>query len=1545
MTDPARSSKRLPATLGEAFFEQAKRPTHDVAMQFIEPGGASLGESAITSLTFDELARKATSVALSVTGLAKAGDRALILCEPGPDYVAALLGCFYAGLIAVPAYPPMTSGVDQRVQRVAEDSRPSVVLTTALLAPQCEAINLRDLDHSARAEIVVVDELRQTDAKYTPQSAAPDSVALLQYTSGSTGEPRGVMLSHANILSNVTAIASHLNISGDDQAVFWLPPYHDMGLMGGILTPMLHGFGTTLMSPLSFLYDPLLWLEALTEYRTTISAAPSFAYDLCVRKAAAERVATFDLESLRVLINGAEPISYATMNRFTERFREVGFRRTAFMPCYGLAEATLMVTGTGPDEDLRIADPEPGAKDRAGRQGSPATEGAVSVGSTGRNGTVLIVDVETHRVCEEGETGEIWFQGPGVALGYWNNEKESQTVFGGRLVDGLGRDPFLRTGDLGTLCNGELYIAGRLKDLIIIRGRNYYPHDIEHTAIRADSRLRPGCIAAFEVEGASGPEVVVVAEPRATLTGDATEEIWQNIRRHISQEHGLAIAELVVIGRTTSLKTSSGKIRRRPTRAAYLDGSLTVMARHRKAHLAADAPVLPSHGGRRASTTRLTGASRGENDVATLELVRTHTASLLGDTVREAVDARLTFTQLGLDSEGAIELSSRLGEAMNIRLPATLAYDHPTPLAVAEYLRLRTEGGGQREMVRPSPSCAQEPIAIVGMSCRFPGDIWSPDDLWQFVASGGDAIGEFPSDRGWDLERLYNPDPDHPGTSYTRQGGFLKNAADFDADFFSISPLEAVMMDPQQRLLLEGAWEAVEHAGIDPASLKDSDTGVFTGVMTYDYGVGSDFEAHHGFGTANIGGAMVPGRIAYTLGLHGPAFSVDAACSTGLVAIHLACQALRQGECSLALAGAVTVLSHPGMFRLFSRQRRLAIDGRCKSFAAAADGAGFSEGMGVLALERLSDAQSNGHRVLAAVRGSATGHDGASNGLTAPNGPSQERVIRQALANAGVTASDVDAVEAQGSGTALGDSIEGYALLATYGQGRPHDRPLWLGSVKSNIGHSHAAGGMAGVIKMVQAMRYALLPATLHVDEPTPYVDWSMGEVRLLTEPQQWPTCDRPRRAGVSSFGATGTNAHLILEQPPNAEDLTREEKAPSVPRLPVVPLLVSGKSVEALCAQAARLRSHLQQVSEFDQFDVAFSLATTRAQFPYRAGVVGSDRELLLAGLEALQHGKQADYLLKGDATSEGKTAVLFSGEPSQWAGTDRQLREIFPIFAQTLDEVCGEVDRHLDHSVREWMSKQKPEATALPDRTELAQAAAFALEVALYRLIESLGIKPDYLVGHSIGELVAAYVAGVLSLEDAAMLAVARGRLLGASRDDDGMLADFAAITRDLHFSEPAFPIFSSQTGAQLTANETSAPIHWTNRMDVSARFSDLVGALERASVSRFLELGAAGELSTIVSRYLSDEIKRDALVAHALEPPRAATETLIGLVTDAYAHGVEIDWHELFAGRGAHPVELPTYAFQRSRYWPHDGEDLAAAFLDTTRALSATGNGDGE
>ncbi|MFE1029755.1 beta-ketoacyl synthase N-terminal-like domain-containing protein [Streptomyces sp. NPDC058818] len=1170
-----------------------------------------------------------------------------------------------------------------------------------------------------------------------PVEVRPESPFLLLPSSGTTSaRPKICVHSHDGLLTNSRAATED---SADAYA-------------GTVLTacPLTHCFG--LQSAYSALFragrqvllgtwDVDRFFElARREHPTVVVAVPAQLHDVVSRAADFADGAGFRPE--RVLTAGA-----ALPPALVRSVREA--LDTALVVVWGMSEAgngTSSLAGDPPDVASR------------------------SVGRPTRDAEMRVLG-EDGRPCPPGEPGELHYRSPSMFRGYLGEPELTRRA--------VSRDGWLRTGDLASIGeDGLVVFHGRSAELINVGGRKFNAVEVQAlladlpgigplaVVAKPDPRLgeypvlvvteRP---AEDGVPGTAGAPGGTPGRPRGTV---GLDEATAFLRGLGTAEYKIPL-ELVVLPELP--RTPAGKINRLALER------LLAEAAARPAPLPADV-VRPDLRTALdlviASVAEVTAASGEGED---------------GGTPSAPIGPDTTFRSHGLDSAASVRLRNVLAEATGLPLPAGLAFDFPTPAVLARELAGLARPREVVGVTGPEGTAAGdgEPVAIVSMACRLPGGADSPEALWELLREGTDAVSAFPEDRGWDLDALFGDDPDAPGTSVAREGGFLHDAAHFDAGFFQMSAREALATDPQQRLLLETAWEAVERARIDAATLRGSRTGVFTGAMYHDYAAGAAGALESLLPVGTAGGAL-SGRIAYALGLNGPALTVDTACSSSLVALHLACRSLRAGESDLALAGGVAVMATPAAFTGFSRLRGLSPDGRCKSFGEDADGAAWSEGVGLLLLERLTDARRNGHPVLAVIQGSAVNQDGASNGLTAPNGPAQRQVVRQALADAGVSADEVDAVEGHGTGTILGDPIEAEALLDTYGQDRPPGRPLWLGSVKSNLGHTQAAAGAAAVIKMVLALRHGLLPRTLHADTPTTRVDWDRGTVRLLSEARAWPREDgRPRRAGISSFGISGTNAHLVLAEAPDpgpGPDTAQEPGGGTVPEgfahLGTVPWLVSAKDGDALRGQARRLAAYAAAHPEVSGRDIAYSLLTTRTLHPHAAVLTGDDRNGLRAAAEAYARGEAPGCAVRALTGGAAEAAFVFTGQGSQRLGMGRGLAAAFPVFDAALREVCALLDPLLERPLTAvmWAAPDSGEAASL-DGTGYAQPALFAFEVALYRLLESWGTVPDRLVGHSVGEIAAAHVAGVLSLRDACVLVAARGRLMQALPPGGTMVA----------------------------------------------------------------------------------------------------------------------------------------------------------------------------
>ncbi|KUO03211.1 type I polyketide synthase [Streptomyces caeruleatus] len=1388
------------------------------------------------AVTYRELERRTARLGghLVALGLPR-GARVAILLGNRVEMVESYLAVNRAGCVGVPVNPHSS---DAELRYVLTDSDAQAVITDTAHAEQVRAIGPRHLV-VAGAELpdtLSYDDLSTREPAVPPRDdLGLDEPAFLLYTSGTTGRPKGVLSTQRAALWNAAnCYVPMVGLSAADTLLWPLPLFHTLGHHLCVMAVTAVGATAHLMAG----FSAAEVLDELRSRPYTFLVGVPTIYHNLVHAAGAEGLTLPALRvcfiagavSTPAL---AEAFEAAYGVRLTDSYgsTETSGTMTAMRP-----DGERVPGSCGPPVpglDLRVVDPDTGVEVPTGEEGEVWVSGPnVMLGY--HNLPEATAEVlrdgwyRTGDLARRNDAGYLWITG----------RRNDVIIRGGENVHPteieavLARVPGVRDAAVTALADDEF---GQVPVALVVpepdgldcaelfawcrRELAYFKVPVEVRAVTALPRTATGKVArkalaelpgrllavagshtGLHLMGAGGELAPLpggelpaaagsLAGREVVLAGDAGEPA-DLIARHLvayheawrvglpGPEHGATVT-VTVAGATvtitiagfapTTLVLAEGltehRIRNAVDVALSRPGS-TLVAAVRSAPAAAQ-DRLPD----RVDLTGITGTDLGRRLV---DLVTGQVTEVMGDTV--GIDPDRALREYGLTSVDAVRLRDRVAAATGLRLPTTLAFEYPSVRAIAGFLRDELTGSPEPQAITGARTAVptgtdhdpdDDPVVLVGIGCRYPGGVATPDELWRLVADGVDATSEFPDDRGWDLDRLFDSDPGRSGTSRTRRGGFLRDMADFDPEFFGISPREALAMDPQHRLLLETSWEALEHAGIDPTSLKGARVGVYAGLIYHDYVTDPDrvpreVEGYLGTGTV---GAAATGRISYVLGLRGPALTVDTACSSSLVAIHLAAQSIRRGECELALAGGVSVMATPQTFVEYSRQGALAEDGRSKAFAAAADGTGWAEGVGMVVLERLSHARRAGHPVLAVIRGSAVNQDGASNGLTAPSGTAQQQVIRLALRDAGLTPSDVDAVEAHGTGTRLGDPIEAGALLAAYGQDRV--TPLWLGSLKSNIGHTQAAAGVGGVIKVVQAMRHRVLPKTLHVDEPSPHVDWAAGDVRLLTESMPWPQRDRPARAAVSSFGVSGTNAHVILEAPPK-EPAPTPVAEPSVAEPSVVAWTLSGKTPERLREWAARL---LPVAGDAAPADLAHSLAVSRGHFSHRAVVVGGDREELLAGLRAVAEGKPArNVVVSSGSTADGKVAFVFPGQGTQWLGMAAGLMGE-PVFAESIHACERALKPHVDWSLTEVLAG---DADRLK-RLEVIHPALFSVMVSLAALWRSRGVEPDAVIGHSMGEVAAACVAGALSLEEAARVVVVRSQVIA----ELGVSAGMASVT----------------------------------------------------------------------------------------------------------------------------------------------------------------------
>ncbi|WP_406694053.1 amino acid adenylation domain-containing protein [Singulisphaera sp. Ch08] len=1521
-------------------------------------------------LTYGELDRQARTLGGLLQERLPHGERALLVYPPGLQFLTAFFGCLYAGVVAVPIYPPRPNRPMPRLKAVVSDCAPAAVLTTESLRSEAPRW-FTQVPELAQPQWLATDG--DLDDRLAESWRAPDvgpaTLAFLQYTSGSTAAAKGVMVSHGNLVRNSEWIGGCFASTEASRGVFWLPLHHDMGLIGGVLQTLHCGGTSTLMSPVAFLQRPFRWLQAISQTRATISGGPNFAYDLCVRKVTDEQRASLDLSRWTVAFNGAEPVRAETLERFAAAFAPCGFRREAFLPCYGLAESTLLVSG-GPAEarpvvvSLATAPLEQNQIVRASADES-GSRSLVSSGQIPAGQVVAIVDPETRRRCATDQVGEIWVSSPSVALGYWNRPELTEATFHATLAD-TGEGPFLRTGDLGFVNDGELIVTGRLKDLIIVRGRNVYPQDVEWTVEQSHPALRSEGGAAFSVEVDGDEQLVVVHEVERQVRGNDVSEIFLAIRRAVAEQHELDVHAICLIKAMSLPKTSSGKVQRQASRELYLAGTLDIVGSQVKEVGTGESPPTPL-----ASTPapappepKAEGERPRASDVEAWLIARL--AGTLGIQAGQ-IDTKTPFSGYGLSSLQAVGLAGELQDWLGQPLSPTLVYEYPTIKELAGHLA----GVAHDRADEPSDRHARtEPIAIIGVGCRFPGAD-DPDAFWQLLSHGVDAISAVPTDR-WETATGNGSSKGVPPW-----GGFLDQVDRFDADFFGISPREAVRTDPQQRLLLELAWEALEDAGQAVGRLAGTRTGVYVGISTNDYGrlQWDRADSVDPYIVTGNAASIAANRLSYLLDFRGPSLAIDTACSSSLVAVHLACQSLRNGEATLALAGGVNILLSREIGANFAEAGFLAPDGRCKAFDSRADGYVRAEGAGFVVLKPLSRALADGDPIRALIRGGAVNQDGRSNGLTAPSRQAQEAVLRDAYRAAGVAPSEIQYVEAHGTGTALGDPIEARALGNVLGAGRAADRPCVIGTVKSNIGHLEAAAGIAGLIKTVLALQHRTIPPSLHFENPSPHIPFDELAIEVQGTLRAWPTTEGPALAGVSAFGFGGTNAHVVLESAPAPASI-----ADSGEEAVLLPL--SARSPEALRALTTSYREMLaSSLDGISVRDIAHTASVRRNHHEHRRTLVARSPGEAAAQLIA----EPFLFEERPSAGPPSKLVLVCSGQGAKWRGVGRLLLKREPVFRAVMEQCEACFTPRAGWSLMAQFLADEPADPGA--ETELAQPLTLALQVALAALWRSWGIVPDAIVGHSLGEIAAAHLAGAFDLEDAFRIAHHRGRLmrriaglgltaaLGLARDDaqrfvnasagrlslvalngpefttvsgdpqavrelvdtlkhenvfarildvdcafhspqmDPLLGEFAESLAGLQPRATTTPLVSTVTGKPI-AGESLDAAYWGRNLRQTVLFSPAIETLlaeDRPTL--FLELGAHPLLGASITRILRQQ-GRPGTSLPSLRRGEDEREVMLRSLGALYTAGFDVQWQAVApAGRC---VPLPTYPWQRERFW---------------------------
>ncbi|MEX2600603.1 MAG: beta-ketoacyl synthase N-terminal-like domain-containing protein, partial [Balneolaceae bacterium] len=1595
-----------------------------------------------TVYTYAELDRQARAVAATLGDVA--GERALLIYPPGAEFVAGFFGTLYAGAIPIPAPPPDIARLKRtlpRLRSIILDADASLMVTTSdisesLLGVIDETLEFPQLTWLGTDTV----ELTMADKWEGPPDIDENDVAYLQYTSGSTSTPKGVMITHKNVKANSAVIYQGFGYDSESVEVTWMPYFHDYGLVDGLLQPLYNGIPCYILSPLTFLRRPERWLEVISRVRGTHTQAPNFAYEQCVRRIDDELLPTLDLSCMKTASSGGEPIRTETVQGFRDKFAVCGLKPEAVCPAYGLAEATLLVsakTRTGPpvfssvdaeayknDCIIEVLPDDPAVRSRT----------VTSSGIILDNMDVAIVEGESEQCLPDGVIGEVWVGGDSIGAGYWQHPEESERTFRARLSDDPSRGPFLRTGDLGFVLRNNLYITGRKKDLIIIAGVNHYPQDIEYTVQEADDAIRTDHCVAFSVDVDGEERLVVVAEAAKNLKD--WEPLLTTMRKVISENHEVDLYALQLIRRGTILKTSSGKLRRSGCRNAFLKDKFETRYTWRKESkkpVASEPKKVSSGTTSTEEQTRITGHSIRRHEIE--QWLTSRVADQLS-LPESSIDVNRPLAEVGLTSRAAVSIVGQLEVWLGIKeLSSTLLWEYPTIASLSRHLEAgeslseeaQKEGAEKRATAVRNPEgqqsapeqqkTAAEPLAIVGISCRFP-QAGNPEAFWELLLRGGDAVTEVPEDR-WKSTDYFSEESGKSGFMNNRDGGFLNDVDKFDAAFFDISPAEAEMMDPQQRLLLELAWESFESAGIDPSGAAGADCGVFIGISTNDY---ADLQMADRFRMNPYTGpgksySIAANRISYLFNLQGPSMAIDTACSSSLVALHQARQALQNGDCQMSLVGGVNLLLSPKMSVALAQAGMLSSKGRCSPFDASADGYVRSEGGGMVVLKRLSEAQKDGDRIYAVLRGSAINQDGRSNGLTAPNGLAQQAVVQRAIADSGLTPDRIRYVEAHGTGTPLGDPIEIRSLQNVLGEGRADDRICTIGSVKSNLGHLEAAAGIAGLIKVALSLWHRQIPANSNFTKLNELIRLKDTPFAIADKLQPW--AEDERFAGVSSFGFGGTNAHAILSSAPvgvsvavadsvsvnghgekaaqsagsngqgenqaqptasNGKARPGEENA-DTPERYILP--ISARTSRSLSLLADRYREQLVSDEKATIGDICYSAAVTRRGFEHRLVITGSDKEDIAGELKRFADGETGGWILSSNGNERHKTAWLFTGQGSQYTGMGQELYESEPQFKKEIDR-CNRVLKPLlgislpdllwDEANREKLGQ-----------TRYTQPALFALQTSLAQWLMSRGVIPDAVMGHSVGDFAAACVAGIISVEDGLLLTAERGRLvqehglegvMAAVKTDaktaagiveniegvematlngpagqvvagspesvkraiekfesagiesrilnvshafhtalmDPALAPFAEVAGKVTWRPAVIPILSNLSGS-FGGDEMSSAGYWVEHLRKPVLFGQGMQHLLEENFDTFVEVGPKPVLLGMAGQF--DNTGGCHWVS-TLRHGESDRDQLFTAVGKLWSLGAKINWKAFYGNASVRRTELPSYPFDRRRYW---------------------------